>query len=73
MRWGDTPADLDTYVVPSQVETLAGARVAWKTQLTDGSVEVVQYHVLLVAGLVHLVPLFNDCALHARLTSPSIC
>ena len=40
LKWGDKPADLDTYVVPSQVQTLSGVPVHWKAELPNGNGEV---------------------------------
>lgn len=54
LKWGDMPADLDTYVVPSQVETLDSIPVHWKAELPDGNGEVIS--LILVLFLYPLSP-----------------
>jgi hypothetical protein len=39
LRWGDTPADLDLYVIPIGVVDVVGSPVRWVTNLIDGSIE----------------------------------
>lgn len=47
LKWGNKPADLDTYVVPSQVQTLGGVPVHWKAELPNGNGEVFSMKLIL--------------------------
>jgi len=72
LHWGDKPGDLDTYVVPTRVTSLAGAAVSWKVLLDDGGIYICISICIYTCTCMHIYVFIEICMCIYSFTSTQI-